>query len=195
MCPIPAGMVRKKTNNIIYPPMMKQACKTIVNNTVALLYSFASIYTFAMVLHWSSANLYPVMCAPPGIRGFFMSNISTELPHCVAIAWVLEWSRGTIRLMWVSLAAWACAFVIPTMFSSSSLLSTPPPSQHGRYHQRAAGNTPQRIDLNTPQFERIASSLASRLGGGGDNKHTTAKPTANTEIYPTPPPLPPTASA
>lgn len=71
-----------------------------------LVKSVATLYACWIVMHYAATNLYPVVCAPPTIKGFFMSPFMVTTPPCIALRWVIESGANAITSMWVMVGAW-----------------------------------------------------------------------------------------
>jgi len=76
--------------------------KSIINN----IYEIAGIFILWIILHYIAANLYPLFCAELSIIGFIKSIFVTQIPHCVALRWVINNGSNIIHSMWVSIAVW-----------------------------------------------------------------------------------------
>jgi len=65
-----------------------------------------AVYVLWVIIHYASANLYPLFCAELTLWGFVKSAFVAETPQCVSLRWLLYNSGSAIHAMWVSIGIW-----------------------------------------------------------------------------------------
>ena len=64
------------------------------------------------VAYFVASNIYPRICTPWSIYGFFMSPMMVTTPQCVALRWVIDTGATTIITMWKLVGLWIAKRVL-----------------------------------------------------------------------------------
>ena len=84
-----------------------------IPNVVLVAWKCSSIYIFWITLHYTSAHIYPILCADLSLYGVISSPFLVMSPHCQGIIWIQQTSTQAIKNMWLVLGSWLCAQLLP----------------------------------------------------------------------------------
>lgn len=88
---------------------VKNALKNMNFNTNTLIKYISSpvgMYIIWIILHYVSAHLYKLHCAPSGIWGFILSPLMASTPYCTGLVWVLQNSVLKFMAIWTIVGSW-----------------------------------------------------------------------------------------
>lgn len=71
-----------------------------------LFYDIAGFFILWVTLHFIAANLYSRFCAEQSLFGYIKSIFIAQVPHCVAMRWIIYNGGNVINSMWLSIAVW-----------------------------------------------------------------------------------------
>lgn len=69
------------------------------------------LYSMFTVVHFSSVHLYAYICVPFTLKGVFMTSFMISTPHCNALTWAIQFTKGHIVNMWILLGAFICTHI------------------------------------------------------------------------------------
>ena len=64
------------------------------------------VYFAVVIAHFACSNLYPTLCCNMSVWGFVMSPFMAVTPHCEALRWVIHYTGGQIRNVWMWLGGY-----------------------------------------------------------------------------------------
>jgi hypothetical protein len=64
------------------------------------------VYFAVVIAHFACSNLYPTLCCNMSVWGFVMSPFMAVTPHCEALRWVIHYTGGQIRNVWIWLGGY-----------------------------------------------------------------------------------------
>jgi len=76
-------------------------------NTVVTYFSTpVGMYFVWIILHYISAHLYTMHCAPTGVWGFLLSPIMASTPYCTGLVWIMQNSVIKFMAIWTIVGSW-----------------------------------------------------------------------------------------
>jgi hypothetical protein len=88
------------------PKMESRMSKMISYVRSSSVLKLMVFYGMWVILHYIAANLYPQICTPLTIRGFFESIFLTASPQCQGLRWIIQMGGSNISNMWLLIAGW-----------------------------------------------------------------------------------------
>ncbi len=64
------------------------------------------MYFVWIILHYISAHLYTMHCAPSGVWGFLLSPLMASTPYCTGLVWVMQNSVIKFMAIWTIVGSW-----------------------------------------------------------------------------------------
>ena len=64
------------------------------------------MYIVWILLHYVSAHLYKMHCAPDGLWGFLISPLMASTPYCTGLIWILQNSVIQFMAVWTIVGSW-----------------------------------------------------------------------------------------
>lgn len=76
-------------------------------NTIMMYFSTpVGMYFVWIILHYVSAHLYKMHCAPSGIWGFLLSPLMASTPYCTGLVWIMQNSVVKFMAIWALVGSW-----------------------------------------------------------------------------------------
>lgn len=76
-------------------------------NTIMMYFTTpVGMYFVWIILHYISAHLYKMHCAPSGIWGFLLSPLMASTPYCTGLVWIMQNSAVKFMAIWALVGSW-----------------------------------------------------------------------------------------
>lgn len=86
---------------------MQNNLNSIKYNTLFTYFSTPiGMYFVWIILHYASAHLYKMCCAPSGIWGFLLSPLMASTPYCTGLVWIMQHSVIKFMAIWTIVGSW-----------------------------------------------------------------------------------------
>ena len=89
---------------------IKNALNNISLTNTKSLFKYIStpicMYFVWIILHYISAHLYKMHCAPSGIWGFLLSPLMASTPYCTGLVWIMQNSAVKFMAIWAFVGSW-----------------------------------------------------------------------------------------
>lgn len=76
------------------------------------MWSIGKIYLLWVFIHFVSTNLYAYHCTHLSFYGLMRTPFLVVAPHCTALNWIINWTHGNIKNMWLTLGSWLIAKIV-----------------------------------------------------------------------------------
>jgi len=80
-------------------------------------YNIGGVFIVWILIHYISANLYPMFCAEASIYGLIKSIFIAEAPHCVGMRWIIYNGGSVIHTMWISIGIWVSGKIFTNLLT------------------------------------------------------------------------------
>lgn len=86
---------------------IQNSLNLIKYNTLLTYFSTPiGMYFVWIILHYVSAHLYKMHCAPSGIWGFLLSPLMASTPYCTGLVWIMQNSVVKFMAIWALVGSW-----------------------------------------------------------------------------------------
>ena len=99
----------------------------LVKKAVGYVPHVIVVYSLLCITHYTSSNLYPVLCTPLTFTGFIMAPFIVVTPHCQGLRWVIHYTGDQIRNTWIWIGTYLVYYIakyITPYFQQSENMNT-----------------------------------------------------------------------